>query len=138
MDEISTEGSNLIFSNKFGESNFDPKDLKISKLRFNELKGKNPEYNASRIREIFTGKKDSFYDLVCVNAAFAFLLDAAKEPNQKNIIEYYVNSSKCLHKFYFSPRRSVWGELEMQELNSTSRFGSRNVLSWSSGKFLFL
>ena len=89
MDEISTEGSNLIFSNKFGESNFDPKDLKISRPNINELKGQNPEYNANRIREIFTGKKDSFYDLVCINSAFAFLLDAAKEPNQKNIMEYY-------------------------------------------------
>ena len=89
MDEISTEGSNLIFSNKFGESNFDPKDLKISRPNVNELKGQNPEYNANRIREIFTGKKDSFYDLVCINSAFAFLLDAVKEPNQKNIMEYY-------------------------------------------------
>ena len=58
--------------------------------------GNEPDYNANRIIDIFTGKRDSFYEIVCINAAFAFLLASNKEPNKKNINEYYELSKSII------------------------------------------
>tara|TARA_B100000579_G_C22833964_1_gene857547 strand:+ start:220 stop:1236 length:1017 start_codon:yes stop_codon:yes gene_type:complete len=85
MDEISTEGENYIYSNVYGEKIFDPIDLKINRPVESELIGDDPSFNANRIIDIFTGKKDSFYEIVCINAAFALLLFSNKEPNNNNI-----------------------------------------------------
>tara|TARA_B100000579_G_C22836742_1_gene859249 strand:+ start:1620 stop:2636 length:1017 start_codon:yes stop_codon:yes gene_type:complete len=89
MDEISTEGENLIYSKLYGEKIFDPNELKIKRPVLSELIGDNPNYNSNRIIDIFTGKKDSFYEIVCINAAFAFLLSSNKEPSLKNIKDFY-------------------------------------------------
>ncbi len=89
MDEISTEGENYIYSKEYGETIFDPSDLKIKKPIESELTGNDPNYNSKRIIDIFTGKKDSFYETVCLNAAFGFLLSYNKEPNKNNIYKYY-------------------------------------------------
>ena len=96
MDEISTEGENLIYSKEYGEIIFDPNELNISRPVDSELIGNEPEYNANRIIDIFTGKRDSFYEIVCINAAFAFLLASNKEPNKKNINEYYELSKSII------------------------------------------
>ena len=89
MDEISTEGENFIYSNVYGEKIFNPNDLKIKKPIRSELVGNDPNYNANRIIDIFTGKKDSFYEIVSINSAFAFLLSSNEEPNTSNINKYY-------------------------------------------------
>ena len=96
MDEISTEGENLIYSKEYGEIIFDPNELNISRPVDLELIGNEPDYNANRIIDIFTGKRDSFYEIVCINAAFAFLLASNKEPNKKNINEYYELSKSII------------------------------------------
>jgi len=96
MDEISTEGENLIHSKEYGEIIFDPKDINLSRPVNSELIGKDPNYNADRIIDIFTGKKDSFYEIICINAAFAFLLASNKEPNKNNINEYYELSKSII------------------------------------------
>ena len=96
MDEISTEGENLIYSKEYGEIIFDPNELNISRPVDLELIGNEPDYNANRIIDIFTGKRDSFYEIVCINAAFAFLLAANKEPNKKNINECYELSKSII------------------------------------------
>ena len=96
MDEISTEGENLIYSKEYGEIIFDPNELNISRPVNSELIGNEPDYNANRIIDIFTGKRDSFYEIVCINAAFAFLLASNKEPNKKNINEYYELSKSII------------------------------------------
>ena len=96
MDEISTAGENLIYSKDYGEVLFDPSEINISRPNEAELIGKTPEYNANRIIDIFTGKKDSFYEIVCINSAFAFLLDSKKEPNKKNIEEFYEISKNII------------------------------------------
>ena len=96
MDEISTEGENLIYSKEFGEIIFDPNELNISRPVDSELIGDEPDYNANRIIDIFTGKRDSFYEIVCINAAFAFLLASNKEPNKKNINECYELSKSII------------------------------------------
>ena len=89
MDEISTEGENLIYSKEYGELIFDPHEINLNRPIDSELIGDEPNYNADRIIDIFTGKKDSFYEIVCINAAFGFLLASNKEPNKNNIKEYY-------------------------------------------------
>jgi anthranilate phosphoribosyltransferase len=96
MDEISTEGENLIYSKEYGEIIFDPDGLNINRPVESEMIGDKPSYNANRIIDIFTGKKDSFYEIVCINAAFALLLESNKEPNKKNISEYYELSKSII------------------------------------------
>ena len=88
MDEISTEGNNKI-AHKDNFFDFDPFELGIKRPNIIELTGENPEFNASRIIDIFSGKKDSFYDIVSINAALGLVLDRNLELNNKNI-------SKCL------------------------------------------
>jgi anthranilate phosphoribosyltransferase len=89
MDEISTEGSNKI-AHKDNFFDFDPFELEIKRPNVIELTGENPEFNASRIIDIFSGKKDSFYDIVSINAALGLVLDRNLELNNKNI-------SRCLN-----------------------------------------
>ena len=84
MDEISTEGNNMI-AHKDNFFDFDPFELEIKRPNVIELTGENPEYNASRIIDIFSGKKDSFYDIVSINAALGLVLDRSLEINNKNI-----------------------------------------------------
>ena len=84
MDEISTEGSNKI-AHKDNFFDFDPFELEIKRPNVIELTGENPDFNASRIIDIFSGKKDSFYDIVSINAALGLVLDRNLELNNKNI-----------------------------------------------------
>jgi anthranilate phosphoribosyltransferase len=84
MDEISTEGSNKI-AHKDNFFDFDPFELEIKRPNIIELTGENPEFNASRIIDIFSGKRDSFYDIVSINAALGLVLDRNLELNNKNI-----------------------------------------------------
>ena len=84
MDEISTEGNNKI-AHKDNFFDFDPFELEIKRPNIIELTGENPEFNASRIIDIFSGKKDSFYDIVSINAALGLVLDRNLEFNNKNI-----------------------------------------------------
>ena len=84
MDEISTEGNNKI-AHKDNFFDFEPFELEIKRPNVIELTGENPEFNASRIIDIFSGKKDSFYDIVSINAALGLVLDRNLELNNKNI-----------------------------------------------------
>ena len=85
MDELSTEGSNIIkFDNN--EIILDPNELNIEKPVIDELIGKHPEYNASRIIDIFSGVKDSFYEIVAFNASVGIVLHKDLELNLKNIL----------------------------------------------------
>ena len=96
MDEISTQGENLIYSKEYGEIIFDPNEININRPVNSEMIGDKPSYNADRIGDIFSGKKDSFYEIVCINSAFAFLLESKKEPSKKNISEYYELSKSII------------------------------------------
>ena len=84
MDEISTEGNNKI-AHRDNFFDFDPFELEIKRPNVIELTGENPEFNASRIIDIFSGKKDSFYDIVSINAALGLVLDRNLKLNNKNI-----------------------------------------------------
>ena len=51
-----------------------PNDLGIRSSSFENIVGKDPEYNASKIREIFAGKDNDFSIAVCLNAAAGLLV----------------------------------------------------------------
>ena len=103
MDEISTEGNNRI-AHKDNFFDFDPFELEIKRPNIIELTGENPEFNASRIIDIFSGKKDSFYDIVSINAALGLVLERNLELNNKNIsiclndIDTVMNDGTALDK----------------------------------------
>ena len=96
MDEVSTEGENkIIFKDKI--FTFDPISLDIERPVIKELVGKNPEFNASRIIDIFSGTKDSFYQIVSINAAFGLVLNNSLELNIENIANCLLDVEKVLN-----------------------------------------
>ena len=60
-----------------------PKDLNIKASNFENIIGKNPEYNGEKIKEIFEGKDSDFSIAVCLNAA-AGLIVAEKSKSFKD------------------------------------------------------
>ena len=95
MDELSTEGLNVIAQKGQEDFLFDPIELGMKRPIENELKGNNPDYNASRIISIFSGKKDSFYDIVTLNSAVGLILHQDLELTFENI-NIYINEAKKL------------------------------------------
>ena len=86
LDEISPYAkTNVAFvdGNEIKEFVFNPVDLNIKVDGFNNIVGKNPEYNAQKIKEIFQGKDNDFSIAVCLNAA-AGLIVAEKSNDIKH------------------------------------------------------
>ena len=54
-----------------------------------EIKGSDAIFNADRIIELFKGKKDTFYNTVCANAAFGVLINQSEDFNEKNILKAF-------------------------------------------------
>ena len=88
-DEISLSGTNLIFTKKNDIMHFDPEILDCPKMIDEEIKGNDPMFNADRIVEIFKGKKDTFYNTVCINAAFGMLVNQSKDFHENNILKAF-------------------------------------------------
>ncbi len=85
LDEISPYAKTKIveLDNKnIKEYDLDPKSLNIKAIGFQNIVGKDPEYNAEKMREIFQGKDNDFSVAVCLNAA-AGLLVAEKSASFK-------------------------------------------------------
>ncbi len=95
-DEISLEGENLIYTKLSGEIKFDPASIGLPRPISNEITGKDINYNASRIVEIFNGKDDSFYKSVCINSAFGLLAHENRELNEVNIQKAYQKASDLI------------------------------------------
>ncbi len=77
LDEISPyANTNLVelSDGKINESILNPKDLGIKADNFNNIVGKDPEYNAEKIKEIFQGKDNDFSIAVCLNAAAGLIV----------------------------------------------------------------
>ena len=77
LDEISPyANTNIVELNdgKIKETFLNPKDLGIEAASFNNIVGKDPEYNAEKMREIFQGKDNDFSIAVCLNAAAGLLI----------------------------------------------------------------
>ena len=83
LDEISPyANTNVVELNngKIREFVLNPNDLNIKVNDFNHIIGKDPIYNAEKIKEVFKGKDTDFSIAVCLNAA-AGLLVAEKSNN---------------------------------------------------------
>ena len=95
-DEISLEGENLIYTKLSGEIKFDPASIDLPRPINNEILGKDAEYNANRIIEIFSGKDDSFFNSVCINSAFGLLVHENRELNEINVQKAYQKVSDLI------------------------------------------
>jgi anthranilate phosphoribosyltransferase len=90
MDEISPFVKTKIVELENGNiKNFiiDPNDLNITNKNKENLKGKNPEYNAQKIVDIFKGEDNEFSDSVALNVAAGFII-SNKEKNFKKAYEF--------------------------------------------------
>tara|TARA_B100002052_G_scaffold297984_1_gene330113 strand:+ start:4489 stop:5481 length:993 start_codon:yes stop_codon:yes gene_type:complete len=86
LDEISPySNTNIVELNNgvIKESIFNPSDLDIKANNFNNIIGKDPEYNAEKLKEIFKGEENDFSIAVCLNAA-AGLIVAEKSNSLKD------------------------------------------------------
>ncbi|MDA9625046.1 anthranilate phosphoribosyltransferase [Candidatus Pelagibacter bacterium] len=89
MDEISPFAKTNITELKNGKINeftIDPKDLGINPGNKENLKGKNAEYNAEKIIEIYKGKLNEFSQSVALNVA-AGLIVSGKENDYKTAFD---------------------------------------------------
>ena len=59
---------------KIKEFNLNPNDLNIKAVGFQNIVGKDSEYNAEKIKEIFQGKDNDFSIAVCLNAAAGMIV----------------------------------------------------------------
>lgn len=85
MDEISPFAKTNIIELKDGNIDqfiVDPKKLGLSSTNIENLKGKNAEYNANKIIEIYRGKTNEFSEAVALNTA-AGLIVSGKENDFK-------------------------------------------------------
>ena len=77
LDEISPYANTNIVGlsdNKIKEYILNPKDLNINVNNFENIVGRDPDYNAQKIKEIFQGKDNDFSIAVCLNAAAGLLV----------------------------------------------------------------
>ena len=99
MDEISPFAKTNVVELKDGKINeftIQPKDLGISEGDRDNLKGKNAQYNAEKIIDIYKGTSNEFSQSVALNAA-AGLIVSGKENDFKNAFDKatkHLNSGK--------------------------------------------
>jgi len=77
LDEISPYANTDVVelsNGKIKEFALNPKDLNIETSGFENIVGKDPEYNAEKMKEIFQGKDNDFSIAVCLNAAAGLLV----------------------------------------------------------------
>ena len=79
MDEISPFAITDIVELKNGEINkfkIDPKKIGVKFNNPENLKGKDADYNAGKIIDIFSGEINEFSEAVCLNSAAALIVDS--------------------------------------------------------------
>ena len=77
MDEISPFEKSYIAelkNNKISEFEINPKDIGIEFSNRDNLLGKDANYNANKIIDIFSGNKNEFSEAVCLNSAAALIV----------------------------------------------------------------
>ncbi|MBO6488108.1 MAG: anthranilate phosphoribosyltransferase [Pelagibacteraceae bacterium] len=77
LDEISPYANTDVVElsdGKIKEFALNPKDLNIKASGFENIVGKDPGYNAEKMKEIFQGKDNDFSIAVCLNAAAGLLV----------------------------------------------------------------
>ena len=77
LDEISPFAITDVVELKDGNINeikIDPRKIGIKFNNYDNLKGKDPDHNASKIIDIFSGTKNEFSEAVCLNSAAALIV----------------------------------------------------------------
>ena len=77
MDEISPFSTTNVVElkdNKINEITIDPKKIGVKFKNPENLKGQNADYNANKIIDIFSGKKNEFSEAVSLNSAAALII----------------------------------------------------------------
>ena len=90
LDEISPYANTNIVELNNGnikEYILDPKELEIKANGFENIIGKDPEYNAEKMKEIFQGKDNDFSIAVCLNAAAGLLVSEKSNTFKKGYQE---------------------------------------------------
>ena len=104
LDEISPYAKTNVVELSYGKINqfiLNPNDLNIKVNNFSHIVGKDPIYNAEKIKEIFQGKDNDFSIAVCLNAA-AGLLVAEKSNNFNEAykkLREHILSGKVINHF---------------------------------------
>ena len=105
LDEISIFSPTTIWQKK--NNNIEKKKVNNKKftkflckknLSFEDIKGKDPKYNANKLIDFFEGKKDSYRDIVVVNAIYGILtIDKNKTFNEAyEILTSSIDNKKSL------------------------------------------
>jgi len=77
MDEISPFAVTNIIElrdGKINEIKINPKEIGVKFNNTDNLKGQDPDYNASKIIDIFSGSQNEFSEAVCLNSAAALIV----------------------------------------------------------------
>ena len=77
MDEISPFSITNVVElkdNKISEIKIDPKKVGVKFSNPDKLKGQDPDYNANKIIDIFSGNQNEFFEAVCLNSAAALII----------------------------------------------------------------
>ena len=77
LDEISPYAKTNVVELKgenIKEFILDPKEMEINANNFNNIVGKEPDYNAEKIKEVFQGKDNDFSIAICLNAAAGLIV----------------------------------------------------------------
>lgn len=84
MDELTTTGESWVAElrddGNISEFTIEPEELGLQRVELEKLKGRDPAFNATRLRELLNGQKDAYRDIVLLNSA-AVLLVAGKVDN---------------------------------------------------------
>ena len=89
LDEISPYAKTNIVQikdNKISNIVINPEDLEVNAEKFEKLLGKDADFNANKIIDIFTGEKNEFSEAVCLNSAAALIV-AGKNINFNEAFE---------------------------------------------------
>ena len=77
MDEISPFATTNIIelkNDKINELKIDPKKIGVRFNNPDNLRGKDPDYNANKIIDVFGGSKNEFSEAICLNSAAALIV----------------------------------------------------------------
>ena len=77
MDEVSPFAiTNVVElkNSKISEFKINPKKIGVKYNNVDNLKGKDADYNANKIIDVFSGNKNEFYEAICLNSAAALII----------------------------------------------------------------